>query len=135
MSRDAKLNDLIRLKRTPVAPVERWQMIPTKQKQPVGSRPVVTAVSSPLRCTTNTHMTAKTPDSTRLVIKYKRTPKKGIKSPCYKTPSHKVATSSLTQSKKKSPPKSSKKKTPGRTGQTPSGCRFIPNRCFLLCGV
>lgn len=126
MSRDAKLNDLIRLKRTPAAPVERWQMIPTKQKQQVGTRCVTTA--SPLRCTTNTHMTAKTPDSSRLVIKYKRTPKKGIKSPCYKTPSHRLATTSLTQSKRKSPPKSSIKKTPGRTGQTPSGCRFIPNR-------
>ncbi len=121
-SRDAELNDLIRLKKTPAPPVQRWQMMPTKQ-----SLTSVQRISSPLRCTTNTVLTAKTPERSRLAVKYKKTPK--VKSPtCYKTPNHKTTTSSSTHSlKKKSPPKSSaRKKTPG--GRTPGGCRFIPNR-------
>ncbi len=121
-SRDAELNDLIRLKKTPAPPIQRWQMMPTKQ-----SLTSVQRISSPLRCTANTLLTAKTPERSRLAVKYKKTPK--VKSPtCYKTPNHKTTTSTTTQSlKKKSPPKSSaRKKTPG--GRTPGGCRFIPNR-------
>lgn len=129
MNRDAQLNDLIRLKSTPSAPVERWRMVATKQKPSVTRSTPHTVCNSPLRCTTNTQLTTtSSPDSSRLVIKYKKSPKKGVRSPSYKTPNHKKALSSLVLSKKKSPPKSTKKKTPGRTGQTPSGCRFIPNR-------
>ncbi len=119
MSKDAKLNELIRLKKTPAPPIERWQMIPTKQT--ITSVP---RISSPLRCSSNVPL-AKTPDRSRLAIKYKKTPK--VKSPTsYKTPNQKV-TASLTQSLKNSPPKSSaKKKTPSR--HTPGSCRYIPNR-------
>lgn len=118
MNKDAKLNELIRLKKTPAPPIERWQMMPTKQ--------TMTRIASPLRCTSNVPL-AKTPDRSRLAVKYKKTPK--VKSPTsYKTPNQKVP-ASLTQSslKRRSPPKSSaKKKTPGR--HTPGNCRFIPNR-------
>lgn len=118
-TKDSKLNDLIRLKRTPAPPVERWHMTATK-----ASVPTVQRVCSPLRCSTNA---PKTPDRNRLVVKYKKTPK--VKSPTsYKTPNQKTSIS-LTQSlKKKSSPKPSAPKTPGKTSQTPGGCRFIPNR-------
>ena len=122
MDRDAQLNELIRLKQVPPAPIERWQMVAT--------RPVPTTTStctngrSPARfCGPKTPSNAptalgKTPESNRLVVKYKKTPKlKGRGTPSRSSPHGQSA-------KKKSPPKSAKK----RTGHTPSGCRFIPNR-------
>ena len=130
MSTDAQLNDLIRLKHPPSAPVERWQMLPTRQK--AGMRQVVetaSSASSPLRVrTTNVTVPSKTPDAHKLVIKYKKTPK--IRSP--KTPKH-APSSSLHyrtpgNSKRRTPPKSGRKKTPGRS---PSGCRYIPNRAAM----
>ncbi len=112
-SKDAKLNELIRLKKTPAPPIERWQMMPTKQ-----TLTSVPRLSSPLRCSSKANV-AKTPDNSRLAVKYKKTPK--VKSPTsYKTPNQKLP-------QRKSPPKSSaKKKTPSRN--TPGSCRFIPNR-------
>ena len=130
MDKDARLNDLIRLKQVPSAPLERWQMMPTRTKsqatfsnKSISDSPYSglsrTRLDSPLRpCQTNVQ--PRTPESSRLVIKYKKSPKvRGRHTPS-KTPGH--------STRKRTPPKSSKKKTPGRTGQTPSGCRFIPNR-------
>ena len=125
---DAQLNDLIRLKQPPSAPIERWQMLPMRQKV---SRPQEAATpacfSSPLRTRTSNLANiaaAKTPESTKFVVKYKKTPKLG-KTPG-KTPSHATKTpgnsSKTPHSKRRTPPK------PGRTGHTPAGCRFIPSR-------
>lgn len=130
MSTDAQLNDMIRLKHPPSAPVERWQMLPTRSR--AGVRQGVetsNSASSPLRVrATNVAVPSKTPDAHKLVIKYKKTPK--IRSP--KTPKHATSSSlhyrTPGNSKRRTPPKSGKKKTPGRS---PTGCRFIPNRAAM----
>ena len=113
---DAQLNELIRLKQPLPAPVERWQMVPTRQplKAPRSE------VNSPLRIRTpNVSNLASTKTPEKFVIKYKRSPRKG-KTPC-RTPGK-------ASHSKRTPPKSARKKSPGRAGQSPSGCRFIPNR-------
>jgi len=117
---DAQLNELIRLKQPLPAPVERWHMVPTRQplKAPRSE------VNSPLRIRTpNVSNLASTKTPEKFVIKYKKTPRKG-KTPC-RTPG---LSSKTSRSKRRTPPKSARKKSPGRAGQSPSGCRFIPNR-------
>ena len=133
MSADAQLNDLIRLKQPPAAPIERWQMLPARQK--TGPRQAAAADSIPIsspprvRTTINVSVTSKTPDVHKVVLRYKKTPK--AQSP--KTPKHNVnglqrKTPGGMSSRRRTPPKSGKKKTPGRS---PSGCRFIPNRASM----
>lgn len=124
MDRDAKLNDLIRLKQAPPAPVERWQMVPTRRCPGPGtvgerkSKPFSLNQhgSSPLRQIPSNIQISKTPETGRLLMK---TPSARVKS---KTPSA-CATS-------RTPGAQQKSTTPGRNGPTPSSsCRFIPNRC------
>ena len=113
---DAQLNELMRLKQPLAPPVERWQMLPARHIQKAPRSEV--HVSSPLRVRTSNMAnvtTAKTPD--KLAATYKKTPRK--------TPGH---SSKTPHSKRRTPPKSGRKKTPGRAGQSPSGCRFISNR-------
>lgn len=133
MSTDAQLNDLIRLKQPPAVPVERWQMLPARQRK--GPRQTTSvepgSVSSPLRVRTtiNVSVTSMTPDRHKVVLKCKKTPK--LTSPCPKTPKYSasgVKHKTPGHSKRRTPPKSGKKKTPGRS---PSGCRFIPNRSSM----
>lgn len=115
--KDAKLNDFIRLKQVPAAPVERWQMIPTVRysASAVGEKkPGVQKPSSPLKQIPSNIQSSKTPETRRMVIK---TPKDKAQS---KTPSNRK-TPGIHKT-----PKS--QNTPGRTVQTPSSCRFIPNR-------
>ena len=117
-AKDAKLNDFIRLKQVPAAPVERWQRIPTVRHSAsafVGEKkPGVQKPSSPLKQIPSNIQGSKTPETRRMVIK---TPKdKGqSKTPINRTTPgiHKTPKSQV---------------TPGRTVQTPSSCRFIPNR-------
>ena len=134
---DAQLNELIRLKQPPPVPVERWQIVPTRQRPPrsLNSQEILPAcVSSPLRVRTPSVaniVAAKTPESSKYMVKYKKTPK--IRTPT-KTPGHTARTPGKNCSKtphahsKRRTPISGKKKTPGKAGLTPSGCRFIPNR-------
>lgn len=119
---DAQLNDLIRLKQPPSAPIQRWQVLPGR------SNPRQANVS-PLRVRTNVQhaptSTSKTP------ISYKKSPKvsHGASS---RTPSKTPGrSSSKTPSSKRRTPglkATGKTRTPGRTGHTPASCRFIPNR-------
>lgn len=126
MDRDAQLNELIRLKQLPPAPVERWQMVatrPTPKHQPQlpGRSPARLGFNSPNTSIRKTCGECEsTAESNRLVVKYKKTPKVRRGGTPSKTPAP--------STKKKSPPKSGKKRTPARTGQTPGACRFIPNR-------
>ena len=136
---DAQLNELIRLKQPLAAPVERWQMVPTRQRPPrtLNSQEILPAcANSPLRVRTPSAaniVVPTTPESSKYVVKYKKTPK--IRTPT-KTPGQTAGKATKTpgkscphaHSKKRTPPRSGKKKTPGKTGHTPSGCRFIPNR-------
>ena len=122
---DAELNKLIKLRNPPPGPTERWQCLPTvtKNKQ-TRTQPFVATQDSPLRTrppqnfSATPSSVAKTPGPrVKVIVQYNKTPGKH-KTPCT---SHSV--------KKRSPPKSGQKKTPGvRHGQTPSGCRFVPNR-------
>ena len=100
-------------------------MFPTRQR-PGPPRQAVDCVSSPLRVRTNILQSTKTPDSIKIVVKYKKTPK--IHSP--KTPKHggNGYQRKTPGNSRRTPPRSGKKKTPGRS---PSGCRFIPNRAAM----
>ena len=133
MSSDAQLNDMIRLKQPPAAPIERWQMLPARQRkaprQTTAAEPG--SVSTPLRLRTtttiNVSVSSLTPERHKVVLKCRKTPK--VNSP--KTPN--LYCASLKRktpgiSKRRTPPKSRKKKTPGRSLL---GCRFIPNRAFI----
>lgn len=132
MSSDAQLNDMIRLKQPPAAPIERWQMLPARQRkaprQTTAAEPG--SVSTPLRLRTttiNVSVTSLTPDRHKVVLKCRKTPK--VNSPM--TPKYNASLKRKTpggNSKRRTPPKSGKKKTPGRS---PSGCRFIPNRASM----
>ena len=117
---DAQLNDLIRLKQPPSAPVERWQMLPTRERL---SRS--TAIpNSPLRARNQNSaniVVKKTPESSKFAVRYRRSPKVPSKTPKH----HKTPGGKTPHSRRRTPPKN---KTPSRTVHTPSGCRFIPNR-------
>lgn len=119
-AKDAKLNDFIRLKQVPSAPVERWQRIPTVRHSAfavVGEKKTgVQKPSSPLKQIPCNIQGNKTPETRRMVVK---TPKDKVQSKTPKTPGiHKTPKSQI---------------TPGRTVQTPSSCsRFIPNRYTVL---
>ena len=127
MDKDARLNELIRLKRAPPAPIERWQMVPTRRCAGPGmgerkSKPssLNQQSSSPLRQIPSNIQMSKTPECGRLLMK---TPSARVRS---KTPGA-CASSSRT------PGKQHKSTTPGRNGPTPSSsCRFIPNR-YIYC--
>ena len=126
MEKDAKLNDFIRLKQVLPAPVERWQMIPTSRTALSSDADRKPVLGSPLQqISTNIlgNSQPKTPESNRLVIKYKKTPKTRGKSSPFKTPPRK----SKTPTSKYKTPKSGK--TPGgKNNKTPSSCRYIPSR-------
>ena len=125
-SSDAQLNDLIRLKQPPAAPVERWQLLAARQQRKVPRQADSGAVSSPLRVRTTINMSVvSTPEAHKVVLKYKKTPKAHTP----KTPKP-IGSSRKTPGtgKRRASPKSGKKKTPGRS---PSGCRFIPNRATM----
>ncbi len=135
---DAQLNDLIRLKQAPAAPVERWQRLPTRERLSRSTTMVPPCTNSPLRTRTpNLANMAlkKTPEPSKFPVKYKHSPKVGLCKTPSKTPKrfHSSKTpvpSGKTPRARKSPPKSGKKKTPGRA--SPSGCRFIPNRYMYV---
>lgn len=135
---DAQLNDLIRLKQPPAAPVERWQRLPTRERLSRSTTVAPASISSPLRIRTPSHANMalkKTPEPSKFAVKYRHSPKAGICKTPGKTPKRTFGTSKTpgqaagkTPHRRRTPPKSAKKKTPGRAGLSPSGCRFIPNR-------
>lgn len=99
------INDLIRLKQTPAAPINRWQTVCTLRPAASGT----TVPSSPLKQLCTNIQAPKTPDAQRCRLVMK-TPSKSNKA----TPGlHKTPKSSHT--------------TPKMGVQTPSS-RFIPNR-------
>lgn len=116
MNQDAVINDLIRLKETPCAPVERWQTVTTirHSKSLADLHKPAAVPSSPLKRIPSNIQNFKTPEpdrNCRLVVKAK-TPKTKTKTPKNRTPGlHKT-------------PKS----TQATPAHTPSNSRFIPNR-------
>ena len=140
MEKDAKLNDMIRLKQAPVAPVERWQMIPTSRCIPSSTKaPTIDRQhrhpTSPLK-QIPTNIPAKTPEPNRIALKYKTPKRNGKNSPCKSPGRNKTPCRSRTPglpSQQHKTPKSLTSKSPGRNGQTPSSCRFIPSRCVCVC--
>lgn len=128
MNRDALINDYIRLKDRPAAPVERWQMLPTIRRSAsaknISAQNITaqTLPSSPLKQITNTAFpqTPKTPQSHKLIVKAKSSKKKQRRR-SKSLDNSTIATPGLHNSTRVS------QRTPGRNGGTPGGCRFIPN--------
>jgi hypothetical protein len=128
MDRDALINDFIRLKERPAAPVERWQMVATVRRS-VSAKNLVTMAqpSSPLKQITNIQdndfpKTPKTPQCGRLVVRAKSSNKKQRS----KTLENSTTTTTTTTPGLHKTPRTFHR-TPGRGADTPSGCRFIPN--------
>lgn len=123
MDRDALINDYIRLKDRPAAPVERWQMVTTVRRSVSAKN--LTSSTQPLKQITNITdkdfpQTPKTPQSGRLVVKAKSSKRK------QRRRSRSLENSTTTTPGLHKTPRTLQK-TPRRNGETPSSCRFIPN--------
>lgn len=136
MDKDAKLNDFIRLKQAPIAPVERWQLVPTVRGSAFTSRPA-TAGSTVRR----TGLVAENKSTRNPASPLRQIPTNNTQGKCFsttpeasrlkvKTPSRSRSTTSSTATYTPGLHKTPKsaQNTPGRNSQTPSSCRFIPNR-------